>query len=159
MVFFIILNSNWTLDDANTKRLAKKCIVFIKSWNSHTKVERWILKSFIALEHGTVIKAFFALIYPSIFSSADLFSFRRKSSKCNKTVLNVQRERERAVINKLHFPQNFKFANPSAIICQFLSLNPIESKCCCQGFRYGTCENGGKCTVFVRILFAPHFER
>ena len=107
MVFFIIPNPNWTLDDANTKRLAKKCIVFIKSWNSHTKVERWILKSFIALEHGTVIKAFFALIYPSIFSSADLFSFRRKSSKCNKTVLNVQRERERAVINKLNFPQIF----------------------------------------------------
>ena len=107
MVFFIILNPNWTLDDANTKRLAKKCIVFIKSWNSHTKVERWVLKSFIALEHGTVIKAFFALIYPSIFSSADLFSFRRKSSKCNKTVLNVQRERERAVINKLSFSQIF----------------------------------------------------
>ena len=119
---FIILNPNWTLDDANTKRLAKKCIVFIKSWNSHTKVERWILKSFIALEHGTVIKAFFALIYPSIFSSADLFSFLRKSSKCNKTVLNVQRERERAVINKLNFSKFSTLAKDSAIICQFLSL-------------------------------------
>ena len=91
MVFFIIPNPNWTLDDANTKRLAKKCIVFIKSWNSHTKVERWILKSFIALEHGTVIKAFFALIYPSIFFFSDFncWSFSTKRQQCNKTVLNV----------------------------------------------------------------------